>query len=131
MMTPEIAVHLAKLCQRSEFKKNRHGAVVLSKKNDILGVGWNKRKTHPAQKKAAIRAGEPNKEFLHAEIDAIIDTSITIDPLYAIVVGRLNAKGVLTYSKPCPVCMRAIKESGIKWLFYTGYAGELIKEKVV
>lgn len=129
MKTPVVNITLAILCQNSEFNKHRHGAIVLNRSHEAISHGWNKRKTHPKQKKAAIKAGEPAKEFLHAEIDALI--KVDNPYAYAIVVGRLNKRGMFTYSKPCHVCMRAIKEAGIRWLFYTGYQGELIKEKVV
>lgn len=113
----------------SEFHRQMHGAVVLDYKNRIISVGWNKRKTHPKQKKHAIKAGQPAKEYLHAEIDALIFLPGR-DKAYSIVVGRLSKNNELTYSRPCPVCMRAIRESGCKWLYYTNRLGELIKENV-
>lgn len=118
----------AALC--SEFHRQQHGAVVLDDRNRIISVGWNKRKTHPKQKAHAIKAGQPAKEFLHAEIDALIFLPGR-DTAYSIVVGRLNKRGLLTYSKPCPVCMRAIRESGCKWLYYSDRSGELNREEIV
>jgi deoxycytidylate deaminase len=62
---------------------------------------------------------------LHAELAAIIAARTDLKGS-SILVTRTGE----TLAKPCECCMAAIKESGIKWVYYTTGAG-VDKEKVV
>ncbi len=119
-----IAKQVAK---QSEYGKYRVGAVLVSASGIIVGVGNNKRKTHPQQKRYAVKAGMPDRLFLHAEIAALIDRE-----KYAptIVVCRLTKKGRLAMARPCPVCMLALKLAAVREIYYSNEYGELTHEFV-
>ena len=72
-------------------------------------------KTHPMQERFANLAGEEDKRFLHAEIHAI---SRATKP-YAIYIARVGRDGTTKLAKPCRICELAIKEAGIKEVYYT------------
>lgn len=74
-------------------------------------------KSHKAQRDYARRAGYPAKVYLHAEISAIIKSRCHGDTMY---IYRLNKKGELLPSKPCPVCQLALKELHIKQVYHEG-----------
>lgn len=120
--------HLAELAAyESDFTKYRVGAVVRNRTFTAVSWGTNKRKTHPAQSRHAKKVGMPDRQFLHAEIDAIVKFRGTP---YSIEVCRITKKGNYGMARPCPICYRAIQEAGIKWIYYTDGKGNSIKEKV-
>jgi dCMP deaminase len=86
------------------------GAVVV-KKNKVIGMGFNKIKTHP-------KSNHPQK-MIHAELDAILDCSeedlIGAD-LY---VFREYKNGEWACAKPCKHCQELISLCGVKNVFYT------------
>jgi len=79
-------------------------------------------KSHPLQASFAIRAGFPEKIYLHAEIAALIKCKEDVD---TIVVARVNNQGKLRMAKPCPICTLALKEAGITNVHYTTNHGFL------
>ena len=94
-------------------------AVIYDKKGKVLSVGKNSYiKTHPVQAQHAHRVGLPDKQFLHAEIHAIIKCR-DIDRAHKIFISRWNRQGKTQLAKPCPVCMSAIKAAGIKHIEHT------------
>lgn len=101
--------------------KKRHGitAIIYNKRGHVLSIGKNHyAKTHPLQKKYAVKCGEPYKEFLHAEVDAIIKCN-NLKKAYKISVFRYNVNGEAVLAKPCPICCTAIKAAGIKLVEHT------------
>lgn len=89
-------------------------AIIYDKRGKVLSVGKNSYvKTHPKQAKHAKMVGLPEKEFLHAEVDAIIRCR-DISKAHKILVTRINKSGNYANAKPCPICKSAIKEAGIK-----------------
>ena len=109
-----------KLSKKSDHKHYHLGSVIV-KKNKIIGIGWNRGRTHPKS---------PHKyKHLHAEIDAIIGLDFAQLKGSTIYVFRENKQGGLALAKPCSSCMEAIKTSGIKNLCYTTY-GSYKKETV-
>ena len=122
----DVACSISKL---SNFTREKLGAVVVSKNWDIIGVGYNDRKTHPYQAAIAKRLGLDEKIFLHAEFAALVAAKQR--NLYGarVFVYREFRSGELAMSRPCPICMSYIKELGIKDIYYTtdeGYCYERI-----
>ena len=105
--------------KHSDHPAHKLGAVIV-KGNKIISVGFNKNKTHTKSNHAWKR--------LHAEICAIIKAKQDLTGC-SIYVYRETKNGALGLSKPCPSCFAAIKESGIKTMFYTTEHG-FIKETV-
>jgi deoxycytidylate deaminase len=99
-------------------------------KNEIIGMGFNKKKSHPFQRKFA---KHEEAIYLHAEIDAIKNALKVVDAdtiskstLYIMRVKYedTNAKKfVRGLSKPCEGCERAIAQFGIKKVYYTTEEG--------
>ena len=104
-------------------------AEIYDRKGNLLSVGRNSYtlpsarrlpeaiKTHPLQKRYAIKANQPQKQYLHAEIAALIKCR-SLDA-YKIVIKRVDKNGNTRLAAPCEVCQLAIKEAGIKVIEYT------------
>lgn len=84
----------------------------------FLSAGINSyTKTHPLQKHFAIKVGHDKKEYLHAEIAAILRCKDI--PIHTIKVERIGSKGQRLPAKPCPICQAAILAFGIKVVEHT------------
>lgn len=98
----------------------------------IISSGYNNKKTHPIQKKYnKYRKVKYNNHIvpqLHAEIMCLLsikNLNIKWDKV-SLYIYRSCTNG-LGMARPCPACMAAIKELGIKNIYYTtdnGYAYE-------
>lgn len=117
MIQDEVLLNrLVKLAE-TQNGRFRMAAAVLDKSGNVLSVATNSyRKTHPKQAYYANKFGEKDKHFLHAEISALVKAKG--DP-YKIVVARIGKGGALRCAMPCPICMMAIKDSGIKLIEFT------------
>ena len=83
----------------------RHVAFAL-RAGQVVAVGTNSySKTHPRQSAFARLVNQPRREYLHAELSALIRSPRDADTL---VVLRYNASGIPVCAKPCPVCDLAI-----------------------
>jgi deoxycytidylate deaminase len=100
-------------------KKYNITAIIYDKRDRVLSIGQNDYlKTHPFQKAHAEKVGEPYKQFLHAEISAIIRCS-NLKKAHRISIFRFNNDGTSALAKPCAVCLSAIKEAGITIIEHT------------
>lgn len=61
---------------------------------------------------------------IHAEIAALKVCNRTDDAVAYI--ARVNARGKPGMSRPCPKCMQALKEAGIKKIVYTVNTSEIL-----
>lgn len=94
-------------------------ALIYDRKGRVISIGQNSYiKTHPLQAKYAQMVGQPEKQFLHAEIHAITKCR-DLRKAHRIFISRYNKQGEPVLAKPCPVCITAIKKSGIKHVEYT------------
>lgn len=94
-------------------------AIIYDKRGRVLSIGKNSYiKTHPYQAECAKKVGLPDKQFLHAEIHAIIRCK-DLTRARKIVVSRFGAHGEPKNAKPCPVCISAIRAAGIKYVEHT------------
>jgi len=94
-------------------------AVIYDKRGKVISVGQNSYvKTHPLQALHAVKAGMPDKQFLHAEIHAIVKCK-DLSRAHRIFVSRWDKKGKPALAKPCPVCMSAIESAGIEIVEHT------------
>lgn len=94
-------------------------AVIYDKRGRVISVGQNSYvKTHPLQAKHANQVGLPDKQFLHAEIHAIVRCR-DLSKAHRIFVSRWDSKGNPALAKPCPVCMSAIEAAGIEVVEHT------------
>ena len=94
-------------------------AIIYDKRGRVLSIGKNDFiKTHPLQKKHAVQVGQPYKEFLHAEVAAIIKCR-DLSKAHKIKVFRFGADGNPALAKPCAICCSAIEAAGIKYIEHT------------
>lgn len=133
----------AKVAEKSDYQQ-RVGAVIVCH-GEIVGMGHNENKTDPQQKaynrrcRADFRVFEyhPHLDGIHAELAAIksVPWNVAHDIRWnkaCIYVVRLapglhNGYGM---ARPCPACMYAIREIGIRHVVYTtndGIAKETIR----
>lgn len=111
---------LAKVAESNERVANASIAAAVVCKNEIIGIGYNQKRTDPFQAKYGTTK---HHIYLHAEIHAIknalnhlrVDSFSRCD-LY---VCRIRKDGVWALSKPCEGCERAILQFGIKQVIYT------------
>ena len=88
------------------------------KRGRLLSVGTNSyQKTHPYQKHCAALVGHSFKEYLHAEIQAILRAKD--QPIHKITVERYGKDGQPMLAKPCKICEYAIKSFNIQHVEYT------------
>lgn len=103
----------------------------------MLAKGFNTTKTNPIQhlynqyRNLEVMRGVEPKAGLHAEMMALVkikdlDISFTKVKLY---IYREDMNGNIAMCKPCEACTHAIKDLGIKEIYYTtnnGYKKEYI-----
>jgi deoxycytidylate deaminase len=88
------------------------------KRNRLLSVATNSyQKTHPLQKHFAKLVGHEHKEYLHAEIRAILRAKD--QPIERITIERYNKNGEPMLAKPCKICEYAINSFNIPIVEYT------------
>lgn len=118
----------------SDYRKTHVGCVAVYH-GSIIGMGCNCNKTHPVQK-FYNKYRESRDELLpklHAEINCInqiknYDINFQKVKLY---IYRIRKDKPFGLSRPCPSCMAAIKDLGIRDIYYTsndGYVHERIEE---
>jgi len=76
-------------------------------------------KTHPMQKQYAVKVGLHDKQYLHAEIHAILKLRRMGGNPHRMVVSRFAKDGSPASAKPCPICSKAILDFGIKIVEHT------------
>ena len=101
----------------SDYKKTHIGCVAVYN-GQIIGIGCNCNKTHPMQK--IYNKYRKNSEYMlpkmHAEINCLnqlryLDINFSKVKLY---IYRIRKDIQYGLSRPCPSCMAAIKDLGIK-----------------
>lgn len=112
----------------SSPSKQKVGALVLRKGKIVASACNSDRKTHPKQAKWAERAGLHPKQYLHAEVAALVRCRCDVD---TIVVARVNRQHQLRNARPCPICQLAIQEAGIKNVYYSTDQGFLYEYPVL
>lgn len=114
----------------SDFYKNHVGCIAVYQ-GAIVAIGCNSEKTHPTQNYYnRYRIKETNLlPKLHAEINCLnqlrhLDINFSKVKLY---IYRIRKDQPFGMTRPCPSCMAAIKDLGIKDIYYTtndGYTHE-------
>ncbi len=95
----------------------------LTKRGRIISIGFNSYvKTHSLQKHYAVKNDLIHKEFLHAEISAIIKAK---NKIHSVMILRKPNIDKLCNARPCPICRMALKEAGVKNVFFSNTKGEM------
>lgn len=108
----------------STYDRVRIGCIAVYKKN-IIGIGYNQAKTNPMQTKYSLYRCVSNADsinnYLHAEMACVnqiknLDIDFSKVKLF---IYRENNNHNLGACKPCGACERAIRDLGIKIVYYT------------
>lgn len=95
-------------------------ATIFDRKGNVLSVGRNNyKKTHPFQFRLACKCGNPDKPYIHAEIDAIVKLKKKANVAHSIYIERYLKNGKPALAKPCSICEIAIGLTTIKHIEYT------------
>ena len=121
----------------SDYNKFHIGCVAVYQ-GQIIGLGCNCNKTHPTQKfyNRFREQSEVLLPKLHAEISCInqiknLDVNFSKVKLY---IYRIRNDQPFGLARPCPSCMAAIKDLGIREIFYTtndGFGYEHLEKNMV
>lgn len=121
----------------SDYRKIHVGCIAVYQ-GQIIGFGCNCNKTHPTQKyyNRFRKKSDNLLPKLHAEISCInqiknLDINFSKIKMYVYRIRRDQPFGI---SRPCPSCMAAIKDLGIREIYYTtdnGYAYENLNRNKV
>ena len=126
--------------ETSDFDVFHVGCVIVYK-HHIIGAASNSDKTHPMQKRYNQyrhfnKTKNGIKHSIHAEIAALNSIPYTIGRevewskvkvyIYRICPGRIGGYGL---AKPCEACVQALRDIGIKHIYYTGN-GSYIYERL-
>ena len=120
----------------SDYKKQHVGCVAVYQ-GQVIGLGCNCNKTHPAQK-FYNKYRNPSDSLLpklHAEISCLnqikhLNINFAKVKLY---IYRIRKDQPFGLSRPCPSCMAAIKDLGIRDIYYTtndGYSYERLENNI-
>lgn len=117
---------LEKVAIATEPVSRQRLAACLVYKNEIIAVGFNKRKTHPIAKRFQ---KHEDAIYLHAEVDCIKNALRQYDEdviakstMYVLRVKRPDDNHqifIRGMAKPCCGCHHAIDQFNIKRVFYT------------
>ena len=118
----------------SDYHKAHIGCVVVYQ-GQAIGLGCNCNKTHPIQKKynRYRKSSDSMLPKLHAEINCLnqikhFDINFSKVKLY---IYRIRKDQSFGMARPCPSCMAAIRDLGIRNIYYTtnaGYAHEKLEK---
>lgn len=110
----------------SDYYKVHIGCLAVYK-GQVVSIGRNSNKTHPVQKSYnKYRDGsESMLPKLHAEINCInqlkhFDINFSKVKLY---IYRIRSDRPYGMARPCPSCMAAIRDLGIRDIYYTANDG--------
>jgi len=103
-----------KLSYKSNYKPHKLGAIIV-KGNKIIGMGFNKNRTH--------RRSNNKWKTLHAELDAILNAGREDLNGCDIYVYRETKTSQMALAKPCSFCFQLIKDVGIKNIYYSNSNG--------
>ena len=112
----------------SEFSDSpqHHLGAVLAYGNKVISVGWNTMKTNPLQKELNKARNfdnndSPNNGAVHAELACLLNVQY-MDINWskaALYIYREHRNGHPALAKPCEACDKAIRDKGIKKVYWT------------
>ena len=112
------------LCPTNWKNVNNSHIAFLVKKNKIVKIGWNRKRTHPEISKHPYHDGYVGT---HAELDVILKSGLEDLNDHSMIVLRVDRKGRLANSKPCPGCLSLLKSYNVEEVFYSDAEGNIEK----
>lgn len=103
-------------------------AASLDHHNNIISIGENSyQKTHPMQSRFSQIVGNRNREYLHAEIASLVKNRSKAE---SIIVIRMTSTGLVRMARPCNICALALREAGIKYVYYSNDSGQILLDEL-
>ena len=112
------------LCPTNWKNVNNSHIAFLVKKNKIVKIGWNRKRTHPEISKHPYHDGYVGT---HAELDVILKSGLEDLNDHSMIVLRVDRKGRLANSKPCPGCLSLIKSYSLNNVYFSNTEGQIEK----
>ena len=112
------------ICPTNWKNVNNSHVAFLVKKNKIVKIGWNRKRTHPEISKHPYHDGYVGT---HAELDVILKSGLEDLNDHSMIVLRVDRKGRLANSKPCPGCLSLLKSYNVEEVFYSDTEGNIEK----
>lgn len=112
------------LCPTNWQNVNNSHIAFLVKKNKITKIGWNRKRTHPEIAKHPYHEGYVGT---HAELDVILKSGEDDLEDHSMIVLRVDRKGRLANSKPCPGCLSLIKSYSLNNVYFSNTEGQIEK----
>ena len=103
-----------RLSYKSDYHSHRLGAVIV-RGNEILGIGFNKKKTHPLSM--------TRFNNIHAELSAILNSGLESLEGCSIYVYRETRQGEPAMARPCEHCLKMLRQLSISKMCYTTDGG--------
>lgn len=107
---------------KSDFGRSQTGAVAIYR-NKVLAVGWNSLKTSSIQARYnCLRGfdGYSSNSSIHAEMMVVNKIKYLDIDFSQVRLFVWRGKNKPMISKPCVACETALRDLGIKRVFYTG-----------
>lgn len=108
----------------STYDRVRIGCIAVYRKN-IIGIGYNQAKTNPMQTKYSpyrcVSNADSINNYLHAEmacVNQIKNLDIDFSKVKLFIYREDDARNT-RICKPCGACERAIRDLGIRTVYYT------------
>jgi len=114
------------LCPTNWSSVNNSHIAFLVKKNKIIKIGWNRKRTHPEISKHPYHDGYVGT---HAELDVILKSGLDNLEDHSIIVLRIDRNGKLNNSKPCVGCRSVLNQFNVKNIFYSNSEGNIVKHE--
>lgn len=116
----------AKAASELSDSPQHHLGAVLAYGNKVISVGWNSTKTNPLQKELNKQRNfgdenSPNNGSIHAELACLLNVQY-MDINWskaALYIYREHKNGCPALAKPCLACAKAIRDRGIKKVYWT------------
>lgn len=124
-MTVQKCYNLARNASEfSDYRQHKLGCVAIYH-NKVIAVAYNTNKSNPLQARYNSERDFDSYKYpakIHAEMAVIakirhMEIDMSKVELY---IYRGHANGIMALSKPCRSCEKAIRDMGIKRIFYTG-----------
>lgn len=123
-MTKTKGYELAKAASlNSDFYKCHTGAVAVYG-NKVIAIGWNSEKLSTMQAKYNTRTrgfdGHKFRSTIHAEMMVVTKIKYLDIDFSQVRIFVWRGQDVPELSKPCKACEQALRDLGIRKVFYTG-----------
>lgn len=115
----------------SNHPRFKVGAVIVQR-NKLISAGANQNKSHPIQKRYDRERNFKTHHNCHAEVRAILNSRSSSLAGCTLYCYRETKNGNLACSRPCPSCLKMIKDYGIKTICYTtvkGFYREILRKE--